>query len=229
MGWLKGLMIKLNRTLAQQLAIVTAKDQRDWDAHVPLVLMAYRSAAQDSTACSPALRMLGREIRTPADMVVGRPPDASLEPPGLEYARKLQDRLDRAHEFARDQLRVAGARQKRNYDVRARGKQFEALLTWSGPTTRRGGGADARSWTVNGRGPCRVVERLGEVVYRVRLPPRGRRVALHRDRLAPYRGAAVPVQPTSGPRGTRDTASGSSPATLGCSDTTTSSPGLWVV
>lgn len=91
--------------------------------------------------------------------------------------------------------------------------------TWSGQV-------DARSWTVNGRGPCRVVERLGEVVYRVRLPPRGRRVALHRDRLAPYRGAAVPVQPTSGPRGTPDTASGSSPATLGCSDTTTSSPGV---
>lgn len=95
--------------------------------------MAYRSAAQDSTACSPALLMLGREIRTPADMVVGRPPDASLEPPGLDYARKLQDRLDCAHEFARDQLRVAGARQKRNYDVRARGKQFEAGdLVWPG-------------------------------------------------------------------------------------------------
>lgn len=99
-----GLVERFNRTLAQQLAIVTAKHQRDWDAHVPLVLMAYRSAAQDSTACSPALLMLGREIRTPAEMVVGRPPDASLEPPGLEYARKLQDRLDSAHEFARDQL-----------------------------------------------------------------------------------------------------------------------------
>lgn len=92
MGWLKGLMIKLNRTLAQQLAIVTAKYQRDWDAHVPLVLMAYRSAAQDSPACSPALLMLGREIRTPADMVVGRPPDASLEPPGLEYPQRRKGR-----------------------------------------------------------------------------------------------------------------------------------------
>lgn len=34
-------------------------------------------------------------------------------------------------------------------------------------------------------GPCRVVERLGGVVYRVRLTPRGRRVPAHQDRLAP--------------------------------------------
>lgn len=40
-------------------------------------------------------------------------------------------------------------------------------------------------------GPGRVLERLGEVVYRVQLPPSGRRVALHRDRLAPYRGNAL--------------------------------------
>ena len=43
-------------------------------------------------------------------------------------------------------------------------------------------------------GPCRVLERLGEVVYRLHLKaPKGRRVALHRDRLAPYRGVAAPL------------------------------------
>ena len=37
-------------------------------------------------------------------------------------------------------------------------------------------------------GPCYMVERVGEVVFRVRLAPRGRIVVLHRDRMAPYRG-----------------------------------------
>lgn len=55
-----------------QLAILTAIQQQDWLAHVPLVLIAYRTAAQDSTACSPALLMLGREIRTPVKMVGGQ-------------------------------------------------------------------------------------------------------------------------------------------------------------
>ncbi|KAJ8006486.1 hypothetical protein DPEC_G00107750 [Dallia pectoralis] len=43
-----GLVERFHRTLGQ----------------LPLVLMACRSAVQDSTACSPALLMLGRELRT---------------------------------------------------------------------------------------------------------------------------------------------------------------------
>ncbi|XP_061093063.1 uncharacterized protein LOC133125281 [Conger conger] len=186
-----GLVERFNRTLGQQLAIVTAKHQRDWDAHVPLVLMAYRSATQDSTSCSPALLMLGREIRTPAEMMLGRPPDLPADPPGLEYARKLQDRLECAHEFARNQLRSAGARQKRNYDVHTKGQHFTAgELVWVYNPQRKKGRCPKldSKWM----GPCRVLERLGEVVYRVQLPARGRRVALHRDRLAPYRGTGTP-------------------------------------
>lgn len=75
------LVERFNCTLAKQLAIVIAKHQRNWDAHLPLVLLAYRSTVQDSTSCSPALLLLGREIRTPAEMVVGRPPDAPVDPP----------------------------------------------------------------------------------------------------------------------------------------------------
>lgn len=45
-----------------------------------------------------------------------------------------------------------------------------------------------------------MLERVGEVVYRVQLAPKGRRVVLHRDRLAPYRGIASPM--STGTRGT---------------------------
>uniref|UniRef100_A0AAV2M0P6 Gypsy retrotransposon integrase-like protein 1 n=1 Tax=Knipowitschia caucasica TaxID=637954 RepID=A0AAV2M0P6_KNICA len=148
-----GLVERFNRTMQQQLAILTAAHQRDWDKHIPLVLMAYRSAVQNSTNCTPALLMLGREIRTPAALAYGRPPGDLEDVPGPEYARKLQDRMESAHAFARDQLEKAGMRQKRNYDVRSK-------------------------------------EQVGEVVYRVQVPPRGRKVVLHRDRLAPYRATS---------------------------------------
>ncbi|CAI5696292.1 unnamed protein product [Oreochromis niloticus] len=46
-----GLVERFNRTLAQQLAILTSEHQQDWDYHLPLILMAYRSAVQDSTQC----------------------------------------------------------------------------------------------------------------------------------------------------------------------------------
>lgn len=198
-----GLVERFNRTLAQQLAIVTAKHQQDWDNHVPLVLMACRSAVQDSTSCSPALLMLGREIRTPAEMMVGKPPDFPVDPPGPDYARKLQDRLESAHEFARDQLRSAGAKQKRNYDVQTKGRHFIAgELVWVYNPQRKKGRCPKldSDWV----GPCRVLERLGEVVYRVQLPPKGRKVALHRDRLAPYRGTASSSEPDSRTGGVLD-------------------------
>uniref|UniRef100_A0A3B3SFD3 Gypsy retrotransposon integrase-like protein 1 n=1 Tax=Paramormyrops kingsleyae TaxID=1676925 RepID=A0A3B3SFD3_9TELE len=96
-----GLVERFNRTLAEQLSILTSSHQQDWDAFLPLVLMACRSAVQSSTSCTPAHLMLGREIRTPAELAFGRPPDTASAPAGPEYARRLQDRLDTAHEYAR--------------------------------------------------------------------------------------------------------------------------------
>lgn len=186
-----GLVEWFNLTMQQQLAILTADHQRDWDRHIPLVLMAYRSAVQSSTNCTPALLMLAREIRTPAELAFGRPPDTE-HPPGPEYARKLQDHLEKAHAFARDQLKQAGMRQKRNYDVRSKGRDFQAgELVWVYTPKRKKGRCPKLDchWD----GPCRVIERVGEVVYRVQVPPKGRKVVLHRDRLAPYRGNAVPL------------------------------------
>ncbi|XP_029595362.1 uncharacterized protein LOC115178352 [Salmo trutta] len=98
-----GLVERFNRTLAQQLAIVTSKHQRDWDTHLPFILMACRSAVQESTACSPALLMLGRELRTPAELTFGHPPDNDDGVlPGPNYVCRLQNRLEAAHTFARE-------------------------------------------------------------------------------------------------------------------------------
>lgn len=42
-------------------------------------------------------------------------------------------------------------------------------------------------------GSCEVLEKMGEVVYRLHLPSTGRWVVLHRDRLAPYSIDAHPL------------------------------------
>lgn len=68
-----GLVERFNRTLARQLAIFTADHQRDWDTHLPFILMAHRSAVQDSRLCTPALHMMGREHRTPQSCCSGSP------------------------------------------------------------------------------------------------------------------------------------------------------------
>ena len=187
-----GLVERFHRTMGQQLAILTSQHQRDWDNYLPLVLMACRTAVQESTSCTPSLLMLGRELRTPAELAFGRPPDAPDCSPGPQYARRLQDRLESAHLFAQEQQQRAGVRQKINYDVKSNGRHFQAgELVWVfNPQRKKGRCPKLDSPWV---GPCRVLERLGEVVYRLHLPPKGRRVALHRDRLAPYQGGASPL------------------------------------
>ncbi|XP_058879681.1 uncharacterized protein LOC131737088 [Acipenser ruthenus] len=189
-----GLVERFNRTLLAQLAIVTSRNQRDWDLQLPLIMLAYRTAVQESTGCTPALLLLGRELQTPAELVFGRPPDATALPPGPEYARRLQDRIDAAHQFARDCLLAAGIRQKRNYDVREKGRHFKVgELVWVyGPKRKKGRCPKLDSPWV---GPCRILQQLGEVVYRVQIHLTGCCVVLHRDRLAPYRGDQVPDAP----------------------------------
>ncbi|CAI5653216.1 unnamed protein product [Oreochromis niloticus] len=193
-------------------------------SHVPLVLMPYRSAVQDSTSCSPALLTLAREIRTPVEMMMmGRPPDADGDQPGPDYARKLQDRMESAHDFARRKLISAGARQKRNYDVHSRGRHFNVgELVWVYNPQRKKGRCPKLSsdWV----GPCKVLECLGEVVYRVQLPPRGRRVALHRDRLAPYRGAATALAQQGGPQTDLDSTPTDSATTIVTAPTVSPGP-----
>jgi hypothetical protein len=77
------------------------------------------------------------------------------------------------------------------YDLHARGCNFgvgELVWVYS-PVRKRGRCPKLDSHWV---GPCPILDKLGEVVYRVQLPPRGRKEILHRDRLAPYRGTATP-------------------------------------
>ena len=195
-----GLVERFNRTLATQLAILTSCRQRDWDQHLPLVLWAYRTAVQESTKCTPAVLMFGHELRTPVDLVFGPPPEPELEgAPGMDYLYSLRERLQLVHEKTRKALSDAGLRQKRAYDFRCTGQDFapgEQVWVYS-PERKKGLSPKLMSQWV---GPCTVLERLSDVVYRVRLIKRNRVVVLHRDRLAPYH----PLAQSDGEVGSED-------------------------
>lgn len=166
-----GQVERFNRTLATQLAIVTSQHQRDWDCHLPHVLWVYRSAAL----------MFGRELRMPVDLAFGMPPDPELPTvPGFEYLRDLQQRLAGAHDFARQNQTKAGARQKRAYGNCCRGHTFlPGERVWVFCPDRKKG--ISPKLTSKWFGPCKVLEQLSDVVYRLGLQTRGRIVVLHRD------------------------------------------------
>lgn len=185
-----GLVERFNRTLATQLAILTSEDQRDWDEQLPLILFSYRSAVQESTRCTPAQLMMGRELRTPADLVYGRPPgERAPLAPGLDYLHRLQNHMDTVHAVARENLAQAGFRQKKAYDAYGKGREFqEGERVWVFNPRRKKGRCPKldSAW----EGPCLILQKISEVVYKVKLRTRQRVVVLHRDRLAPYLGSA---------------------------------------
>ncbi|CAI5646279.1 unnamed protein product [Oreochromis niloticus] len=203
-----GLVKRFNRTLATQLAIFTSRHQRDWDRHLPLVLWSYRTAVQESSQCTPAALMFGRELRTPVDLVFGSPAEPEIDGgPEMDYYRRLRERLQVVHDYTRQAQASAGVRQKRPYDTKCQGEAFvPGDKIWVYCLVHKRGVSPklCSHW----QGPAEVVERLSEVVYHIRMPGPGRMVVLHRDRLSPYR----PLTPADAGAGDAGDTPGSDPS-----------------
>lgn len=91
-----GMVERFNHTLEAMLTMFVAEHQRDWDDHLPLMMMAYRATKHDmySTGCSPNKMMFGREVEVPIDLPYGLPLEIKKEvPTGLEYATQLQAKM----------------------------------------------------------------------------------------------------------------------------------------
>ena len=118
-----GMVERFSRTIENQLAVFVKANQRDWDEHVPFLLMAYRTASHESTGFSPTRLMMGHELRTLIDLIYGRPPEEVVN--RTEFANNLSESLEIAHEFARENLETASLRMKRKYDIRAEATALE--------------------------------------------------------------------------------------------------------
>uniref|UniRef100_A0AAV2MR94 Gypsy retrotransposon integrase-like protein 1 n=1 Tax=Knipowitschia caucasica TaxID=637954 RepID=A0AAV2MR94_KNICA len=143
--------------------------------------------SQESSQCTPAALMFGRELRTPVDLVFGSPPEPEIAGGHeMDYFQRLREHLRVVHDYTRQVQASSGVRQKRAYDSHCRGQPFQpGDKVWVYCPDRKKGISPklCSHW----RGPSEVVARLSDVVYRVRMPNKGRLVVLHRDRLAPYR------------------------------------------
>ena len=91
MEWLKG----ANRSIQNMISSYISDSQDDWDEHLPLLMMAYRSSIHESTGVSPALMMFGRDLTLPVDMTLGRPIRDKRQ---CDY--QLEQRLLKIHDFA---------------------------------------------------------------------------------------------------------------------------------
>ncbi|GBM87176.1 hypothetical protein AVEN_78691-1 [Araneus ventricosus] len=84
-----GMVERFNRTILNHLSLFVSKNQTDWDTHLPLFILAYRSADHEATGCTPADMLFGRTLRLPCDILFGRPSDTPSSP--NEYLNNLEE------------------------------------------------------------------------------------------------------------------------------------------
>ncbi|GBN01476.1 hypothetical protein AVEN_209205-1, partial [Araneus ventricosus] len=182
-----GMVERFNRTILNHLSLFVSRNQTDWDTHLPLFLLAYRSAEHEVTGLTPAEMLFGRTLRLPCDILFGRPSEMPSSP--NEYMKNLETRLESVHAFARERIKLASERMKTRYDSRATDHHFkEGDLVWMyNPKRRRGLSPKLQQ---NWEGPYTVVKKLNDVVYRVQRSANTKPKVIHINRLAPYRATA---------------------------------------
>ena len=185
-----GMVERFNRTLEMQLSKFADHNQKDWDLHIPFLVMAYRSADHDSTGCSPSKMMLGREIKLPVDLIFGRPEEEPHQG-ASDYAHALQERFERVHNFAREHLDTMTSRMKQKHDLQMESPPLqEGDAVWLHNPQRKKGLTPKlqRPW----QGPYTVTKKINDLVYRIQLGPKAKPKVVHRNRLWKYSGSSAP-------------------------------------
>ena len=95
---------RMNRTMLQIVRCFVSKHQTDWDLYAPLCASAIRSSVNKQTGFTPNRLMLGREVITPAELVV--PGKMSRASSPSEYLDSLVSSFQEAHEAARNTLKT---------------------------------------------------------------------------------------------------------------------------
>ena len=181
-----GMIERFNRTIENMLSLWVSKSQTDWDQHLALLTMAYRSSEHASTGETPNAMMLGREVTMPIDLLVGSRTQDEPEPTTV-YAQRLQDKLHIAHEVVRETLGKCMRSQKKQYDRNVKKVMYsEGAVVWLHKKHREKGRSP--KLTLHWTGPYVIVNKISDVVYRIQRSPRATPLVVHADRLKPCHG-----------------------------------------
>ena len=178
---------RINGTVKSLLTSYADSGDANWDLTVPFIMAAYRSSRQSSTGLSPNYLMLGREVKNPLEIIIGKAPDQ--EQCQHWYALDLEDKLRHAYQFARHNLKMAAQRQKNLYDLRVKPFGWKpGMWVWYGYQPYRT--IKLKSPWV---GPFKIIRVINDVNVEMKRGPNSVSVIVHVDKLKPYRGLEEPA------------------------------------
>ena len=187
-----GRIERVHRSLNDLLSKIVSESQRDWEDKLPMVTAAYNAARHEATGYSPYYLLYGREYCTPLDLTL-KAPSPSYADTEIDYVDQLRDCLKEAYSSVNEKFKADTQRMKRRYDERVKAIQFNAgdCVLYYCPLRKVGRN---QKW----RRLCRIgviVQRLNDILYRVKLGPHAAVVVAHVDRLRKFDGDPPPWKP----------------------------------
>ena len=180
-----GRVERVHRTMNALLCKIVSENQRDWAERLPMVIAAYNAAHHETTEYSPYYLMFGREYRTPLDLTLNIPEEASPVDMG-DYAAQLRERIQTAYEVVNQHLHTKTERMKKRYDAKVHSFLLQPgeFVLYYCPRRKQGRYQKWRRLCTI----CRVENRMNDVLYSIRTSPRAKLILAHIDRLRRYEG-----------------------------------------
>ena len=122
----QGALERFYQTLKNMIRSYCFDTEKDWDEGIHLLLFAVRESVQESLGFSPFELVFGHTVRGPLKLLKEKflsDDDSSLNL--LQYVSDFKNRLSKACESARSNLKSAQSKMKLHYDENAQGRNFE--------------------------------------------------------------------------------------------------------
>ena len=187
-----GVVERMNRTILSMLAkFLDENAHAEWDQHLPLLMLGYRSQIHRSLRFSPYEVLFGRRARLPADVALD-PHIRSESRPIAEYLDKLKEGLKTIHHEALLASQISHARNKEFYE-----KKRNEFVFVSGQTVRLHKPAVPKGQYYKFTRPykrAKILAQVGPLNYRVKVEGRDRPILVHHNRLSPCVTDGVPEE-----------------------------------
>lgn len=182
---------RFNKTLVRMIRAYLSNEENEWDLNLGCLAAAYRATPNESTAMTPNLLMLGKEVRLPAEIAFGSTTTTGEMVSSYgEYVRKLKDNMQKAHDICRQHLKDSTKRQTDIYDARQSLHQFaKGDIVWFLKSPRND---VCNKLQMPYAGPFLITEKLNNQNYKLQFTKSGDHKIVHYDKLKPYLGTNPP-------------------------------------